>query len=137
VLTWGAGVLTSVFNFLGGLMGKGAQKLGFAPAALPTGEGGLGLFGKMIADFSASRKAAEDKFAASEAAASGGAGPGAKTPAARGGAKVNQDFRYSRFDISQKFEEGFDPDRIAVLFAEDVGRIGHTNSGLEPTTGMR
>ena len=137
VLTWGAGVLTSVFNFLGGLMGTGAQTLGFAPAALPTGEGGLGFFGKMIADFSASRKAAEDKFAASEAAASGGAGPGAKTPAARGGAKVNQDFRYSRFDISQKFEEGFDPDRIAVLFAEDVGRIGHTNSGLEPTTGMR
>ena len=47
------------------------------------------------------------------------------TPAARGGGgRAVQDFRYSRFEIQQKFAEGYDPDRIAVAFAKDVGRIG-------------
>ena len=46
-------------------------------------------------------------------------------PAARGGGgRAVQDFRYSRFEIQQKFAEGYDPDRIAVAFAKDVGRIG-------------
>lgn len=34
------------------------------------------------------------------------------------------DFRYSKFDIRQEFAEGFDPDRIAVAFASDLGRLG-------------
>lgn len=34
------------------------------------------------------------------------------------------DFRNSRFDIKQEFAEGFDPDRIAVAFANDLGRLG-------------
>lgn len=33
---------------------------------------------------------------------------------------TNNDFRYSRFDITQKFAEGFDPDRIAAVFARDL-----------------
>ena len=62
-----------------------------------------------------------------------------QTPEGRGGGKVVQDFKYSRFDISQKFEEGFDPDRIAVAFAKDVGRIGETalQSGFEPLFAIR
>lgn len=34
------------------------------------------------------------------------------------------DFRGSRFDILQRFEEGFDPDRIAAAFAGDVADLG-------------
>jgi hypothetical protein len=36
----------------------------------------------------------------------------------------NQDFRGSRFEIEQKFAEGFDPDRIAVAFANDISSLG-------------
>lgn len=42
--------------------------------------------------------------------------------AGRGG--VYQDFRGSRFDIEQKFAEGFDPDRIGVAFSNDLGSLG-------------
>ena len=38
--------------------------------------------------------------------------------------KDNFDFRYSKFNIRQEFAEGFDPDRIAVAFASDLGRLG-------------
>lgn len=34
-----------------------------------------------------------------------------------------QDFRYSRFDITQKFAEGFDPDRIASAMATDISAM--------------
>ena len=56
------------------------------------------------------------------------------TPQARGGAHTVQDFRYSRFDITQKFTEGYDPDRIAVAFARDIaGSADRRLSGqLEP-----
>lgn len=37
---------------------------------------------------------------------------------------IVQDFRGSRFDITQKFAEGFDPDRIAVAFANDLSNFG-------------
>jgi hypothetical protein len=36
----------------------------------------------------------------------------------------NFDFRGSRFDITQSFAEGFDPDRIAVAFANDIAALG-------------
>lgn len=65
----------------------------------------------------------------------GKGGPGARgAPSARGGGKTVQDFRYSTFQIDQKFEEGFDPDRIAVAFAQDVGKLGtqKLQSGFEP-----
>ncbi len=61
------------------------------------------------------------------------------TPAGRGGGNTVQDFRYSRFDIQQKFDEGFDPDRIAVAFATDLGRVGaqRLESGFQPLFGLR
>lgn len=34
------------------------------------------------------------------------------------------DFRYSRFDIRQNFAEGFDPDRIAAAFSNDLANMG-------------
>lgn len=53
--------------------------------------------------------------------------------------KIVQDFRGSRFDITQKFAEGFDPDRIAVAFAQDVGNLGERRlqSGLAPAFTVR
>jgi len=49
--------------------------------------------------------------------------------------KVLQDFRYSKFNITQEFAEGFDPDRIAVAFASDLGRLGEmkTQAAYSPT----
>lgn len=66
-------------------------------------------------------------------------GKGPKTPGARGGANVTQDFRYSRFEVQQKFAEGFDPDRIMVAFANDLGKAGEQklSSGLEPLFATR
>lgn len=39
-------------------------------------------------------------------------------------ARNNTYFYNNRFDIKQEFAEGFDPDRIAVAFANDLGRLG-------------
>jgi hypothetical protein len=46
----------------------------------------------------------------------------------------NCDFRGSRFDITQKFAEGFDPDRIAVAFTNDLAALGERRlqSGFSP-----
>lgn len=53
--------------------------------------------------------------------------------------KNNYDFRYSRFDIKQNFAEGFDPDRIAVAFANDLSRLGEmrVSSQFAPLFGVR
>ncbi len=44
------------------------------------------------------------------------------------------DFRNSRFDILQKFEEGFDPDRIATSFTGDLAGLSEhaVQSGFSP-----
>ncbi len=57
-----------------------------------------------------------------------------KVPTARSGTQVHQDFRNSRFTVEQKFEEGFDPERVAIAFSRDIQRIGEfkLQSGLEP-----
>lgn len=51
----------------------------------------------------------------------------------------NFDFRGSRFDIMQNFAEGFDPDRIAVAFSNDLGALGERRlqSGLAPAFSAR
>lgn len=61
------------------------------------------------------------------------------TPAGRGGGRTVQDFRHSRFDIKQQFDERFDPDRVAVAFANDLGRLGEQRlqSGFEPAFSIR
>lgn len=48
---------------------------------------------------------------------------------------TNNDFRYSRFDITQKFAEGFDPDRIAAVFARDLEGLAEqrtSSQGFNP-----
>lgn len=59
------------------------------------------------------------------------------TPAARAGHTTHNDFRHSRFDITQKFAEGFDPDRIAVGFVTDLERMSNARltSGFSPLFG--
>lgn len=53
------------------------------------------------------------------------------------GAKTNMDFRGSRFDITQKFQEGFDPDRIAAVFTKDLAGAAERrlSSGFQPIFG--
>jgi len=53
--------------------------------------------------------------------------------------RVAFDFRNSRFDIKQAFAEGFDPDRIAVAFANDLATMGERRlmSGFSPIYGAR
>lgn len=55
-------------------------------------------------------------------AADAAAAAGTDTPKQRAGAPYN-DFRGSRFDIKQAFAEGFDPDRVAVAFTNDLAKI--------------
>lgn len=49
------------------------------------------------------------------------------------------DFRGSRFDITQQFAEGFDPDRIAVAFSNDLASMGEmrTQSSLDQVFAVR
>jgi hypothetical protein len=51
----------------------------------------------------------------------------------------NFDFRGSRFSITQSFAEGFDPDRIAVAFANDLATLGERKlqSGFSPMFAVR
>lgn len=60
-------------------------------------------------------------------------------PTARGGTNVTQDFRYSKFTIDQQFAQGYDPDRIAVMFAKNVAGLGvaKLQSGFEPLFSVR
>jgi len=53
--------------------------------------------------------------------------------------KPDFDFRGSRFDITQNFAEGFDPDRIAVAFSNDLAAMGElkTQSGFAPAFAVR
>ena len=62
----------------------------------------------------------------------------AHTPAHRGGNNTHNDFRNSRFDINQRFAEGFEPDRMALAFSHDLERLANQRlqSGLEPVFGI-
>jgi hypothetical protein len=60
-------------------------------------------------------------------------------PDARGGAHTVNDFRHSRFEIMQKFSEGFDPDRIAIAFTHDLERTAdqRLSGQFEPAHAVR
>ena len=48
--------------------------------------------------------------------------------------QVHQDFRYSRFDITQKFADGFSPERVAAAFVGDLESMAsqRLSSGFAP-----
>ncbi len=55
-------------------------------------------------------------------------------------AKTEMNFPNARFDITQNFAEGFDPDRIAVAFANDLASMGEMRSSstmVLATNGVR
>lgn len=81
----------------------------------------------------ASEAAADAATRATQAAAQAAARAPA-APAARGGHHTHNDFRFSRFDITQKFAEGFDPDRLAVAFVNDIQQMANAplRSGFDP-----
>jgi hypothetical protein len=62
-----------------------------------------------------------------------------KAAGVRPSAGNSYDFRGSRFDIKQDFAEGFDPDRIAVAFANDLATLGERKmqSGFGPLFAVR
>lgn len=65
---------------------------------------------------------------------------GARLKALEQPSMVNyQDFRGSRFDIMQQFAEGFDPERIAATFGNDLVNLGERRlqSGLAPAFSVR
>lgn len=121
--------LAKFISWLGSLLGKVADKLdGGAPkpSTAPT-QNGESWFADLM-----SRLEATMKFGAS-------AESRAMAPKARGGGgRATMDFRYSRFDITQKFEEGISPDQVAVMFAKDIGRLGEQRleSGFSPLFGV-
>lgn len=54
--------------------------------------------------------------------------------AAAGKADINQNFFGARFDITQKFEEGFDADRVLTAFTHELGAVSERalHSGYNP-----
>jgi hypothetical protein len=49
--------------------------------------------------------------------------------------QTHNDFRFSRFDITQKFADGFDPDRVATAFVSDLQAMAETpmsSAGFNP-----
>jgi phage-related protein len=129
--------IASLLKWLGNLLGKAFGDLGIAlPAAKPGG------ISDAVAGFFAKFKDLGKGAGGGGMTMTGGgaAVPKPDAPMHRGGGgRAVQDFRYSRFEITQKFAEGFDPDRIAVAFAQDIGRIGEQRlqSGFEPTYAVR
>ena len=129
-VSWGIKKLAEAFAFIGRLIGKVAPDVPATPGEQRTAtddylakirnsrydamtKGGIG-------DNSADKEAyfrelLQKKFGADSAKAAQARG---------GGGRAVQDFRYSKFEIQQKFAEGYDPDRVAVAFARDVGKIG-------------
>lgn len=121
--------LTDMLNKLGdGISAANAANGLTSKGTAPNATGGIMDFFKNIGATVAAKRAQ------AIAEATGVKATGAKTPKARGGASLNQDFRFSRFEIQQKFAEGFDPDRISIAFERDLGKAGEQklSSGLEP-----
>jgi hypothetical protein len=50
--------------------------------------------------------------------------------------KQEMNFPNARFDITQNFAEGFDPDRIAVAFANDISSLGEMRSSSTYTNAL-
>lgn len=128
----GINLFASALNRVASMLGFAAQPA--ATAAAPATGGAS----SWIEDFlSRMRSLGTDVAAAGVEGATQAANR--MPPSDRGGARVTQDFRNSRFDVTQRFAEGFDPDRIAVAFAQDLGRIGseRLQSGFEPMFTVR
>jgi hypothetical protein len=159
VISWVYGLFSALAEGLGRLLAKIGSWVGEIAAAhtyespadrakrIAAAAGGVvtgktqGFWGEISTglvtafDTGASKLAAANLSAATAAAA--GVGKKAGAPGARG--KTVYDFRNSKFDITQNFAEGFDPDRIAAVFGNDLAKLGEmrSQSGLAPLYGVR
>ena len=126
VLTFAVQQLSRFFRFTGGVMQTAANV--FQEQVGSTHQRGV------VGARTAAAQSATDA-AAHAAAQAESRRP--TTPAARAGHTTHNDFRHSRFDITQKFAEGFDPDRIAVGFVTDLERMSNARltSGFSPLFG--
>jgi hypothetical protein len=131
-------VVGGVIAALGALVAWIGEQIGIAQAAAGRAEKAAGRRGEMGIPWQMGEEVpAYDPLAPAPTIMprGGGGGGGARG----GGGRAKNDFRFSRFEITQKFEEGFDPDRIAIAFSQDLGRIAEQRiqSGFEPIFAVR
>lgn len=127
--------IASFMRFIGQFTGATADALGIPEVARQQAEGS-GILEDILSSLRASTDAATARD--SEAATAAARQRSTQAPGARGGTHVHQDFRGSRFDISQRFAEGFDPDRVATALVSDIETAAthRLQSGLEPIFGV-
>lgn len=131
-LVWSIGKLASFIGTTLSEMGKGANEFyGWSKKEAPqlveaSAKGWFSDISKAIAAEREKMRARDQMFDPNSRKS--------RVPASRGGANVTQDFRFSRFTIDQQFAQGYDPDRIAVMFAKKVASAGamRLQSGFEP-----
>lgn len=130
--TWAINRISDFLNWLGKIIGEAAKSILPERGAADRDVPGASAIRDLIDSLRSNEEAQETATAATTLATP-------RAPSARGGGKTVQDFRYSRFDISQQFDKEFTPDRIAVAFSQDLGRIGEQRlqSGFEPAFGLR
>lgn len=136
ILKWTIHQLAALLRWMGNGQNQAAERFHAGRAGMPstTGrDGGANLMDQMRAAWTAASAA----NAQSHADAAARAANRHATPAARAGHQTH--FHNNRFDIRQAFEAGFDPDRVAVSFVEDIERSVNNplQSGLAPAYGLR
>jgi hypothetical protein len=132
-----AKVLTPVIELIAKAIGELVGYLGKLLGWLDKLGALKGSFG-IISDIASEIQKPESMLAAVLGTAPRG-GAGGKPPEPKVPEKPQFDFRGSKFDITQEFAEGFDPDRIAVVFANDLAKLGERRlqSGLAPIYAVR
>lgn len=116
--------LADLLNSIGNWISKefNVQRTAGSPAKQQAeAHGFLGAFSEQIRRDSLLGALGTKGFDLTKIAGGAATSAAAKTPKGRGGT-VN-DFRGSNFNITQKFEEGFDPARIATAFSEDLAKL--------------
>lgn len=125
---WLGEALTSLF----GVISRFLRSMGQALEAANAGQRGIGAVDDPITRALERLTSATTDGTAAQQQANRTA---ARTPPAqRGGNRTHNDFRNSRFDITQRFAEGFDPDRVAVAFTEQLENAAaqRIDAGLNP-----
>lgn len=124
--------LGSFLGWLGELMGAAINERVGEVVGGTTTAGGVGL--DLASEFARLRASADadHQRAVTEQL-------GTRAPGTGRGPSVNNDFRGSRFNISNKFAEGYDPDRIAIAFAGQLSGVAtrRTSSNMAPRLGTR
>lgn len=112
-----AGSLKEMGKFTSGELG---MKVSDLTKAMQRGDKVTAAQRKFFDEYDAAMKKQGLRGAGSGLKARYGAMPAEAAP----GNAVYQDFRGSKFEIEQKFAEGYDPGRVAVAFANDIASMG-------------